>query len=356
LAIRSSLEGTSPTMDPSNLKLGELRISTMVVTADLGTTLNLQRLLDHFHEVAIPLTWPAEGFLKVEYKPIFLAKENASAMELQKAKLKAKAQEKIIIGTCSRDELTKRKKSKNIFFNQSTLVVRRQYDTTKDGYPVFKEVNIKLFKNGGIQMTGIPSDQFAQDTLAWLATMLQTFSVPVLDGKPKPHRYSIQLINSDYQVNGNINRERLHEILVNEYNLFSSFESTIYQGCDTKYFYNEAAPINAPEGICPCGDTLCAGNGDGRTLGQCKEITISPFHTGSIIITGARRFEQIQKAYVFMNKILTRHCHDIIKPFPEKKTVSTSASSSSATKKAKATKITTKRKAASASAEISAAH
>ena len=74
-------------MDPSQLKLGDLRISTMVVTAHLGTTIQLQKLLDLFHEVAIPLTWPAEGFLKVEYKPIFLPKENATAIELQKAKL-----------------------------------------------------------------------------------------------------------------------------------------------------------------------------------------------------------------------------------------------------------------------------
>lgn len=312
-------------MDPSNLKLGDLRISTMVVTAHLGTTLNLQKLLDLFHELAIPLTWPAEGFLKVEYKPIFASTQVLTGIELQKAKLKAKAQEKIIIGTCSRDELTKRKKSKNIFFNQSTLVVRRQYSTTADGKPMYKEVNIKLFKNGGIQMTGIPSDSFAQSTLAWLAEQLQRFSSPVLDGKPSPHRYSIQLINSDYQVNGNINRERLHEILVNRYNLFSSFESTIYQGCDTKYFYNEAAPPGAPEGICPCGESLCIGNGDGRSLGACKEITISPFHTGSIIITGARRFEQIQKAYIFMNKILQTHCREIIKPFPQKQSKKSSA-------------------------------
>jgi hypothetical protein len=72
------------------------------------------------------------------------------------------------------------------------------------------------------------------------------------------------------------------------------------------------------EGICPCGDTLCAGNGDGSTLGQCKEITISPFHTGSVIITGARKFAQIEKAYVFINKILVKHCKEVIKPFPTK--------------------------------------
>ena len=305
-------------MDPANLQIGALRISTMVVTADLGTTINLQRLMELFHERAIPLTWPGEGFLKVEYKPILLAKPDATVAELQKAKAKAKAQEKIIVGTCSRDELTKRKKSKNIFFNQSTLVVRRQYMMTpgQEGRPVYKEVNIKLFKNGGIQMTGIPSDTFAQETLAWLAKQLTMFSQPVLDGEAKPNKYSIQLINSDYHINGSINREKLHEVLIGKYNLFSSFESTIYQGCDTKYFYNESAPPGSTEGVCPCGDTICIGNGDGRTLGQCKEITISPFHTGSIIITGARRFEQIEKAYVFINKILTAHSRDIIKPFP----------------------------------------
>jgi hypothetical protein len=35
-----------------------------------------------------------------------------------------------------------------------------------------------------------------------------------------------------------------------------------------------------------------------------------------VIITGARRFEQIEKAYVFINKILTKHCSEVIKPFP----------------------------------------
>ena len=304
-------------MEPTNLKIGKLRISTMVVTAHLGTSINLLKLMELFHEKAIPLTWPLEGFLKLEYKPILLLKPNSTPQEEQKAKQRAKAQEKIVIGTYIRDELTKQKKSKNIFFNQSTLVVRRFY-TTYDGIQQFKEVNIKLFKNGGIQMTGIPSDTFAQETLTWLVGELSSFSESVLDGKAALCRYNIQLINSDYQVNGNINREKLHEILVNEYNLFSSFESTIYQGCDTKYFYNESAPANAIEGVCACED-MCIGNGDGRTLGQCKEITISPFHTGSIIITGARRFEQIEKAYVFINNVFMKHCRDIIKPFPEKK-------------------------------------
>jgi hypothetical protein len=117
------------------------------------------------------------------------------------------------------------------------------------------------------------------------------------------------------------------------------WEPTIYQGCDTKYYYNEAAPPGAPEGICPCGDTICPGTGDGRSIGACKEITISPFHTGSIIITGARRFEQIQKAYVFINKILRTHCTDVIRPHPATKPAAkpaTKPAAKPATKKATA--------------------
>ena len=304
-------------MEPENLKISPLRISTMVVTAHLGSMIHLQNLLDLFHEKAIPLSWPGEGFLKVEYKPIFTSL-HTTPHEEKAAKLRAKAVEKIIIGTCYRDALTNRKNSKNIFFNQSTLVVRRIFSHAGD-QPVYKEVNIKLFKNGGIQMTGIPSDTFAKDTLTWLVKELSSFSKPILESAANVQRYTIQLINSDYQLNGSIHREKLHEILVNEYNLFSSFESTIYQGCDTKYFYNESAPEGAIEGVCPCGDTICPGNGDGTSIGQCKEITISPFHTGSVIITGARRFEQIEKAYIFINKVFTKHCKAIIKPFAEKK-------------------------------------
>ena len=82
-------------MQPSALVITPLRISTMVVTGHLGTSILLQKLLDHFHEKAIPLSWPGEGFLKVEYKPIFtVAKDIVS-------KARAKAVDKLIIGTSS---------------------------------------------------------------------------------------------------------------------------------------------------------------------------------------------------------------------------------------------------------------
>ena len=113
-------------MEVSNLKFTPLRISTLVTTGHLGTTINLNNLFDQFHKYAIPIGYPDEGFLKIEYG--------------EKA-----------IGHSSRDILSKRKVSKNSFFNQATLVVRKKREDIKG----FKEVNIKLFANGGFQMTGI---------------------------------------------------------------------------------------------------------------------------------------------------------------------------------------------------------
>jgi TATA-box binding protein (TBP) (component of TFIID and TFIIIB) len=50
--------------------------------------------------------------------------------------------------------------------------------------------------------------------------------------------------------------------------------------------------------------------GDGE--GQCKRITISPFSSGKIIITGAREMDQINEAYEFFNEILKTHQNEIL--------------------------------------------
>ncbi len=120
------------------------------------------------------------------------------------------------------------------------------------------------------------------------------------------------MVNSDYSIGVPIKRERLHKILVETYGLFSTFESTIYQGVNTKYYYNKARK-EGPPGICLCPNP-CDGTGLGeKKIGDCKRITISPFQTGRIIITGARSLEQIEEAYHFMNKLFMKHANEIIR-------------------------------------------
>jgi len=266
-----------------------LRISTMTVTGHLGLQPDLKRL--YTHGAFIPYWWIGEGILKIELG----AEKKGISMD---------------------DILHESTREKKRFFNQSSLVFRVKI---KD---YFKEVNIKLFKNGGFQMTGISSEEMARTALTrfmemnkgrdiWPATAEANDSNN--SDSPYIKLFDVRMMNSDYSIGKAIRRDRLHKLLVETYGLWSSFEPTIYQGVNTKYFWNKTRTDNP--GICICPNS-CIGNGDGYSIGNCKKITISPFRTGSVIITGAKNMEQLNDAYVFLNKVFTDHAETVLRDEP----------------------------------------
>ena len=270
--------------DLSYVKPTPLRISTKVITANMGTTMDAKRLFETISQILVPLWWTGEGVLKMEY-------------------------EKSVIGYASRDVFSKRGVSDKTFFNQSTVVVRKAMNPE---HTIFKEVNIKLFGNGGIQMTGIPAEEFAKETLMWILDELYKIKAHIFAEKPSLQKFKVQLINSDYQVAYPINRTALHNILSRTYGLFSTFESTIYQGVNTKYYFNVKHPDPDRPGICLC-TQRCKGQGSGDGSGECKRITMSVFQTGKIIITGGRYLYQLEEAYNFLNHVLQDHAHDVLR-------------------------------------------
>lgn len=272
-------------MEASTVKFTPLRISTNVATGNLGSKLFLDKLFEQLPLLLIPFGYPEEGILKMEHKDR-------------------------VIGAASRDLLTKKKAAKKSFFNQSTLVVRKRRleDNTQ-----FKEVNIKLFANGGIQMTGITGLDFARVVLDWLLPILSTLPEKISEQSVFVKQLKIQLINSDYHVNGHIHRDNLHQIMTQRYGMFSSLEKLIHQGVNIKYYYNTSRTYGRP-GICNC-EKPCQGQGEGDAPGQCKKITVLAFQTGDIIVTGARKKEQLDEAYDFMNQVLLAHSKEILRPF-----------------------------------------
>jgi TATA-box binding protein (TBP) (component of TFIID and TFIIIB) len=254
----------------------------MVTTCHVGCGINLRRLFENFSKWSIPFGYPDEGFLKMEY-------------------------ETKVVGSSTRDILTKRKVTEKTFFNQATLVIRKLLPSDRTGW---KEVNIKMFANGGIQMTGVPTSKFSQDAIRYVINEITAKDPEVFTGSAELTKFRIQLINSDYSINRQIYQDKLHKVLSNVYNLFSSHESTIYQGVNTKYYYNKKGNPLRP-GICEC-KAMCSGQGSGDGEGQCKRITISPFSSGKIIITGAREMDQINEAYEFFNEILKTHQDQIL--------------------------------------------
>jgi TATA-box binding protein (TBP) (component of TFIID and TFIIIB) len=273
----ANLEYISPTLNFSTL-----RISTITTTAQLGTKINLESL---FTQIPIMEYWDLnDGILKMEF--------NGS-----------------VKGTSFKDIILKPKTTKTSFFNQATLVIRKEVNPL-----CWKEINVKLFRNGGVQMTGVRSIEMSSDSLHWLIEFLKTHCTeqPVFTSNPEIHKEQIQLVNTDFSIGAKVKRDILHRILSDKYRLNSSYESAIYQGVKTKYFYNAQRPANSPPGLCPC-PRLCKGTGDGSKIGECKKITISPFQTGQVIITGGRTMEQINEAYEFIKGVFTTHANDILR-------------------------------------------
>jgi TATA-box binding protein (TBP) (component of TFIID and TFIIIB) len=157
----------------------------------------------------------------------------------------------------------------------------------------------------------------------------------------KINDYKIVLINSDYFVGFEIKRDELHKILVNKYNIYSSYEPCIYPGVNSKFYWNKEYKDYPFTGKCYCTD-FCNGKGSGDGNGKCKKITISIFQSGSLIITGGRSMEQILDAYNFINKVLNDNYSSIKKinaPFLEKEELKPSNSSKKKTIKIKMSNI-----------------
>lgn len=273
----ADLEFIAPT-----LNFSALRISTITTTAQLGTKIILDKI---FHQINILPYWDLnDGILKIEF--------NGTSK-----------------GTSFKDIMLKPKETKTSFFNQATLVVRREVSPLN-----WKEINVKLFRNGGVQMTGVRSIEMASSTLHWLIAYLQNTCTaePIFSGIPNIHKEQVQLVNTDFSIGAKVRRDALHRILTDKYRLNSSYESAIYQGVKTKYFYNAERPAAAQPGLCPC-SKLCKGTGDGSKIGACKKITISPFQTGQVIITGARTMEQINEAYDFIKGVFRDNADEILR-------------------------------------------
>lgn len=268
---------TTPT-----LTISPIRISTMVTTCHVGTQINLDAL---FEQVPIMEYWRLnDGILEMEYQ----------------GKLKGISWKNIM----QKPE----KKKKTFFFNQATLVIRQEVAPLQ-----WKEINVKLFRNGGIQMTGVRSEEMCWNAIRWLvAHVTEKCSKKIFEGEPNIHKMQIQLVNTDFSIGAKIKRDSLYKVLSEQYNLTVSYEPSIYQGVKTKYFYNKQKPASCPPGICPC-DKLCKGTSDGERLGECKKITISPFQTGQVIITGARTMDQINEAYEFMKNLFETHADEVLR-------------------------------------------
>ena len=201
----------------------------------------------------------------------------------------------------------KYKKKKSKFFNCCSIIVK-SIDNSN--------VNIKLFKNSSVTMTGCKTPDSGLVAIRLLVNEIKKYSevsesdITELDVDD----YQITMINANYSIGYKIDANKLFSIVKNDYNLYVSYEPDRYQGVKISYIWNILN--KSKDGKCHCHDKECTGKGknkDGLGLNRCKKVTIAVFKTGSVVITGAKMLDQTKDAYNFINSIIIKNSSKIIR-------------------------------------------
>jgi TATA-box binding protein (TBP) (component of TFIID and TFIIIB) len=242
-----------------------LRISTMTLISGIDSNINLSKLYENLE-----------------------TNEHIRYIEYGKNPVKGESIKKI--------KKPRKKKEKKFFYNQITLHVFKD-----------KIVNVKIFNNGRIQMTGLKTKEqgihIVEDLISHFKNIPQEKRETFLDNLcPQIRDSKIVLINSDFDAKFKIKREVLHRSIISM-GYYSSYEPTIYPGVNIKYYFNDLSE----NGICKC-EGQC--NGKGNQC--CKKITIAVFNSGKIIITGGQSYNHLNIAYHFIKGVIDEKKDELI--------------------------------------------
>jgi TATA-box binding protein (TBP) (component of TFIID and TFIIIB) len=372
-----NIEQTYPKFEASPIS-----VSTMTFLGNLNTTINLN-ILARFLNLVSPdselIEKSSHGFpVYIEYYRLLPQGEYCGKRSKRKKKeIQIKNTKyndvdelsdinQVIIKNDDQLSIKEKKKpAKRQFNNQATMIYRFKGN---------RLVNIKIFNNGKLQITGVKSEEEVKKVINELIPLLVNTKYNVIENKPnegivnqyllsktsddklqvyrylknmtseddiydwipsddkflntlnKPEDFltitkpneihltdlEIVLINSNYKINFNIDRNVLAYILSVEEGIYCSFEANEYQGVKISYYWNQSQKLSEKYGICSC-DVHCrtTKNKNKKSSTPCILITISVFRTGSIIITGARDMDQINDAYNFINNIIIKNIERI---------------------------------------------
>lgn len=278
----------------------ELRVSTITALSDIGVLVDTHKLytdydMDFYNDKLNKYKDPERyGNLVNDDYPLIITMKKSN--DIFKGICDNKKKKKTT-------ETVGKKKKRDSFQNQLTFIIAINAN---------KSINLKLFKNGKIQMTGLRNEEDGYMAMNKLISNIK--HIPGISDNNKAmvaNKLNIILINSDFEIGFKIRRDELFK-LIGERGLYVVYEPDIYPGVNSKYFYNTNTIGTQNEGICCC-DKKCDGKGEGNGNGDCKKITIAIFQSGSIIITGSKTNEQMVFAYNYINNLIRENMTNIRK-------------------------------------------
>ena len=233
---------------------------------------------------------PKNGILKKSFKINCNSKEEVVELE-NKIKLNINVKETIItqidnihnkrhkfkdirkidMGLCKSDLLSCRKK-KGAFYNCFAIIMRIMFKN------VFKEVHIKIFNTGKLEIPGIQDDNLLYNALDELIKILKNI-MNNDDIYYKKDKIENVLINSNFNCGYFIDRTKLYNVLKYDYKIHSLYDPCSYPGIQCKFYYNKINDKN--DGICRCNNKCynISKKDKKHIKDACTEISFMIFRT-----------------------------------------------------------------------------
>lgn len=201
-------------------------------------------------------------------------------------RIKFKDIRKVTIGISKKDIISYRSKKKSAFYNCFVLILRMKVVN------IFKEVHVKVFNTGKLEIPGIQNDEVFQKVLDLVIEILQ----PNMKEKLcyKENSCETVLINSNFNCGFYINRETLYDILRYKYNIQAIYDPCSYPGIQCKFYFNPDVELQN-------GCQISQENKD--LYKNVKQVSFMIFRTGSVLIVGKCDENVLMLIYEFLKNI-----------------------------------------------------
>ena len=204
----------------------------------------------------------------------------------EKGRIKYKDVRKISIGLHKKDIISFKCKKKGAFYNCFVVIIRIKHQDN------FKELHVKIFNTGKLEIPGIKDDDLLYKALKILISCLSPF---IQDLHHCVDKTETVLINSNFNCGYYINREKLFKIIKTNYNIKSSYDSCSYPGIQCQFFYNNDLTIQT--GI--------------KHNDTDVKVSFMIFRTGSVLIVGKCTEEILNLIYNFVKNMLEQEYNNI---------------------------------------------
>lgn len=308
-------------------KCSPLNISTKTKISYLNYPIDLKRVFWAIPMIAYHDACP--GVVKKQMKFNSLTLEEVHEIEIEKAKYnyvddyvisqvhategrnKFKDIRKVSIGVCKKDITSYRCKRKSAFYNCFVVILRLLHND------VYKEIHVKVFNTGKMEIPGIQDATILNKTLALLVEILTplvtqgqsmeplTPLVTARSAEPLKfldHKTETVMINSNFSCGYYINREKMYKLLKYKYKINSNFDPCSYPGIQCEFYHDTA--LESQHGIQP---------NAGRRVGKAKvvkevnaainKVSFMIFRTGSVLIVGKCSEEMLHEIYEFLTRM-----------------------------------------------------